>query len=445
MSLREVDVRNANGRENIPRDELYSEIGASQGASDYAVLDQVDIPELMGSQKIATYEKMRRDGSVRTSLRVVKTPLLAGEWYVEAPKDPTALELEATDFVDACLNNMSRTPLQVLWEALLCLDFGYYAFEKVFKTALWRPPRELAREKEVVIWRKWAPRHPRNTMGWVFDEHGGVQAMKHNRKPDGFDEVLLPIRRLLIFTLDEEAGNPEGFSLLRSSYAHWYYKTNLYKIDAIQKERHGIGIPDIVLPPNPTTSDKNFAREMGRNLRTNEKAMIIRPQGFEIGFAEPKGNQVDALESARHHDLMIKANVLAQFLNLGTTESGTRAVGNVQEDIFTKSIKYIGDLVTSVINKWAIPELVKYNFDVTRFPEVRVRRLGDTTELRALSITLRNLVESGLITPDGETERWLRQTHDFPAPSPEALGRGVDDRIKPAGDFTNRVTKPTDG
>ena len=96
-------------------------------------------------------------------------------------------------------------------------------------------------------------------------------------------------------------------------------KEHFYNIDGIQKERHGIGIPDIQPPPGYNENDLKFAQELGRNLRTNQKAYIIRPPGWFVGFAEVKGNLVNALESAEHHDLMIARNVLLQFINVGSS------------------------------------------------------------------------------------------------------------------------------
>ena len=446
MSLREQEFDFRPRPESLDDEsDLWREVGSSARSTTYEgqIWDDYN-PDMQGTKRILIYDEMRRsDGVVRAALRIIKAPLLAAEWYVE-PAEDSEEGREVAKFVWAALNGMSRTFIQVLWEALLCVDYGYYPFEKVFKLAKWRPEKDRARERDVVVWKKWAPRHPLNTTGWVFDAKGGIDAIKQNRKPDGWEEVPIPVRDLLIFTLDEEGGNPEGISLLRSAYPHWYYRKNLYRIDAIQKERHGIGIPQVELPPNATTADKTFAKNMVENLRTNEKAGVVKPYGWVIDFIEPKGQQVNVLDSAKHHGVMVLMNMLAAFEALGTQESGSRAVGSVQEDIFVKSTHYVADLLRGVINKWAIPQLVEYNFNGARYPELKVRRLGDTADMRALSITIRNLVESGAFTPDGDTEEWLRRYLDFPAPSDEIVARGHEERIKKPGDFSNRVEKPTE-
>jgi hypothetical protein len=443
MSLHDIESDLA--RDHVD-DAFSQEVGTSLHPSIYdGMVDDDYNPDLRGTLKIKQYDEMRRsDGAVRTAMRIVKAPLLAAEWYVERGDD-SEVARDAAEFVWQALNGMSRMFPQIITETLLMLDYGYYPFFKVFKPAQFTATRKGAHTRDVVTWKKWGPRHPMNTVKWKFDEHGGVQGLIQNKSPDSLQEVPMRIRDLLIFTLDEEGGNPEGLSLLRSAYPHWYWRQNLYRIDAIQKERHGIGIPYVELPPNATTDDRKFAKLLVENLRTNEKAGFVKPFGWDVGFLEVRGQQVDALASAQHHGVMILMNVLAQFVALGTQESGSRAVGNVQEDIFVKSTHYLADLVRGVINKWAIPQLVDYNFNGAPHPELKVRRIGDTADLRALSVTLRNYCEVGLITPTPEFEKFLRRYHDFPAEQEVIEGRGVDVRTeRKPGDTSNRVPKPTE-
>ncbi len=442
MSLRPVDDADV---ASISPDDM-NELGtASPGNPNIvAYSDELYNPDLVGQNAILTYHKMRRDASVRSALRVIKAPLMAGNWYVE-PADESEEAAMHARFVDAALNGMSRTFDQVISEALLMLDYGYYPFEKVFQPGFWRDEKDRAREKRVMMWKKWAPRHPIDTIRWAYDANGGP-AVLHHRRESPKPNAEIPISDLLVFTFDEEAGNLEGFSLLRSAYADWYYKINLYKIDAIQKERHGIGIPMVELPPNYTPEDKAFALSMVQNLRSNEKAGVVKPPGWVIEFLELRGNQVDVLESASHHHVMILFNCLAQFLALGTQESGSRSVGSTQEDTFTRSIHYLANTICAVINKWAIPQLVKFNFGATAYPKLKVRQIGETSDMRAMSVAIRNYIESRAITPDPVLEAFLRNYHDLPIPSEEAMSQSADDRLeKDPKDFTNRTEKPTDG
>jgi hypothetical protein len=327
-----------------------------------------------------------------------------------------------------------------LWECLSFLDFGFYAFEKVWEWGQWAPSRPGAHGKEVVYLSKLAPRHPMSVLEWHYDRVGEptemVQQVTRENKTafqSRYEEIAIPFRKLMVFTLDEESDNPEGMSILRSAYKHWYYKDNLYKIDAIQKERHGIGIPDIMLPPGFSPADKQKAEELGRNLRTNEQAHIVRPPGWEVGFVELQGQPVDALKSAEHHDLMIARNVLAQFMNLGSTTSGSRALGGSQLEIFVKALRYVSGIIAQQFNTYLIPQLVDYNFDVKRYPKLRVRRIGENVESKNLMQAIKNGVDSGVISPTPELETWLADLMDLPMPTQEALDRSMEDRLPKLG------------
>ena len=392
--------------------------------------------ELRGVRGIKTYDQMRRsDAQVRATLRLVKTPIISAQWYMQ-PASSKPLDVEISDFIWWALNNMHRSLINFIWEALLMLDYGYYSFEKVFALGTWKNPnQERPRARQMWKWDNFAPRHPINITGWDFNSNGTVKNIEYRRTDGSTGQttyVRIPYEKLLIFTLDEESGDPTGVSILRSAYKHWYYKENLYKVDAIQKERHGIGIPKVVLPPGYTDEDKNYANEMGRNLRTNEKAHVTLPPGWDVSMLSMNTNLVNVLESAEHHDLMIARNVLGQFMNLGSTVSGSRALGSTQMEIFMKALRYVADIVRMNLNRDAIPELVRYNYgpEILNYPELRVRRIGENADWRAFSVAIRNMVEPGLLTPDPELEQWIRDQMDLPLGGVEVLERGVEERTK---------------
>lgn len=371
------------------------------GAEDYNL-------ELSGPLGISKFDKMRRsDSTVRQSLRIAKTPVLAGRWFIDShdPEDEEANR--QAKFIEKCLFEwQSISWFQFLTESLLMLDFGHYVFEKVFIM------KEVPVGDQVMmkaIWQKFAPRHPLDIEEWKYDKNGGAQGAFFFDF-EGTESIWVSIEKLLVFTFDKEAGNVEGISLLRSVYKHWYYKENLYKIDAIQKERHGIGIPVIKLPPGYTPTDKTLAKELGRNLRTNERAYVVLPPLWELEFADIKGRLVDIGQSIEHHDNAIVRNVLANFVGTETSAAAT-----VQVELFLKATRFIADIIADVINKYAIPELVDFNFpNVSGYPRLGVRRIGETADWRTLSFAIRNLIGANVLRPDDPLEEWVRKEMDLP-------------------------------
>lgn len=385
------------------------------------------VPELRTRMTATrTYDMMiRNDAQVRATLRATKIPILGGQWFIE-PFDQSNEAKDIAEFVeDNLMLNYNMSWTSFLEEVLRMEDYGCSIFEKVWEYADWTPRSGSSRKpRRMLMLRKLAPRSPFTIKEFVYDVNGGPNGIVQILPATGDTrasistgrEVNIPIEKLVIFTYDKVGGNLEGQSLLRTAYKHWYYKEKLYKIDAIQKERHGLGVPDIGLPPGYTDNDKAFAAELGRNIRTNDKAYIVRPPGWEVGFAEVKGNLVNALESAQEHDLMLARNVLVQFINAGAGASGgaARSSTATMADLFLKSLRHLANLTVDTLNLYCVRQLVNLNFNTRKYPTVGVRQLGDTKDLQTLSAALLNAQTAGLITGDSETEDWLRDQFGMP-------------------------------
>jgi len=362
----------------------------------------------------------RDDVSVRVSLRAGKAPVLGADWYIE-PFSDDPLDLAIAEFVQFSLFEGTTTPwVKTLEQVLKMFEYGSSVFETVWEMREWSPAKanSAANRKQYTMLKKLAARPSSTIQKFNYDDNGGPLSVDHTAV-DGngnVTTVTIPIEKLVIFTFDQDGGNLDGNSILRSAYRNWYYKDHLYKIDAIQKERHGIGIPDIELQPGFSDADKKTAHELGANLRTNERAYIVRTPHLKVGFAEVKGNLVDALQSAEHHDTMIMKNIMVHFLNLGTgtTGGGGRATGATAMDMFLKSMRHIGFSICDCINLYLVPNLVAYNFPTDHFPKLRVRNIGETKDMQMWAAAMRNLIDVNAILVDDMTEQWIRQQMDMP-------------------------------
>src|SRR5690606_32279780 len=143
--------------------ELGREIGSSSPSPWTSFNRQEYNPSLMGIRGLEAYDRMRKsDGTVRGTLRSIKTPALSGRWFVE-PASDSDLDKEIAKFIWCNLTEyMSISWPQVLTEALLMCDFGYYMFEKVWEN------RVIEGELRTVL-AKLGPRHPMDVQEWIFD------------------------------------------------------------------------------------------------------------------------------------------------------------------------------------------------------------------------------------------------------------------------------------
>lgn len=385
------------------------------------------VPELREQMGIRTYYDMKRaDATIRAALRYVKTSVLSARWFME-PASESTLDQNIAKFVEKNLFEDLVLPWhRVLEDALLMCEYGYSPLEKVF---------DVDTDGKVIL-RKLAPRHPLDIKEWQYDTEGGPNGIVMNpTEANGWEDIWIPIEKMVVFVLEQEAGDMRGISILRSAYKHYYYKDTLYKIDAIQKERHGIGIPVIKLPMGFSDADKLLAEDLGRNLRTNERAHVVLPAGWEIEFAELGGNPVDCLPSIKHHNDQIMINILAPFYDDPNSKEDTMGM-------FYKSTRYIATTIADTFNKFVIKQLVDFNWRRGDYPKLRARRIGESEDLRTMSFAMRNVVGAGMLRPDDELEKFLRREYDLP-PMDKATARLIATPQNPGEDDSTSSTSGT--
>lgn len=388
----------------------FREMGYSSPSPFTAWTRDERVPELRDKLGIRKYYDMKRaDGTVRGGLRLLKTPVMAARWFVE-PASDSALDMNIAEFVQNNLFNGLSTPWhRVLEDALLMCEYGYMPLEKVFG---------IDSDGKIVL-KKLAPRHPLDIQEWDYDLNGGPNGIIMDAtEANGFQPVAIPIEKLVVFVLEQEAGDMRGISILRSAYKHYYYKDTLYKIDAIQKERHGIGVPIIKLPMGYSPTDKATAEDLGRNLRTNERAHITLPENWSVEFAKLEGQPVDCLPSIKHHDDRIMGNILAPFYDDPSSKEDTMGM-------FYKATRYIASTIADTFNRYVIKQLVDFNYSRGKYPLLRARRIGENEDLRTWSFAFRNLVGTGAIIPDDPLEKFLRTELDLPPADPETARKIV--------------------
>jgi len=398
----------------IPQPQVNVESGSSRGIQ----IPEI-VPELVSPySRTVAYNKMMNDAAVDVSLRVQKTPVLGATYYIE-PFDEQPINLEIAEFIeDNLFEGLSAPFLNSLEDVLHFFEDGYSILEKVYELRQWSAPGKGRNSKQYTMLKKLGVRPPTTIQQIQYDDNGGPQSVTQGaiRGDNSVETVDLDVSKLIIFTFNRKGGDLTGKSLLRTAYPHWFYKIHFYKIDAIQKERHSLGVPRGKLGPGASSQDKQELRTLLRNLRSNEESFMILTPNIDVDFAEVHGNLVDVLKSAGHHNTMILLNTMAEFMALGLEgTSGARATGATQADIFMKALRYVANHIADMINIYLIPELVVWNYNTTQFPKMSVRNVGETRDLQMLGSALANVLAQGGITMDLDTENWIRDVFDMPA------------------------------
>lgn len=400
------------------QEDVLSEWGSTGTIIVGGILSNVDYnPQLTGTQRVLVYDEMRKgDATVRAALLAVKLPILSANWYIKE-FDQTPQSLEMKDFINERLFNDMDIPWNDwLRHCMNYLDYGSMVFEKVYKLL----------DNGQIGWKKFAPRLTNTIYRWRMPDN----------VTEGITQIIptgglrgIPIWKAMVFINEQEGENYEGISLLRAAYQAWYFKTSMYKIDAIATERQGLGIPYVKVPPNASDNDRNTINELLQNLRANESANIQVPVGWDVGFMDTHGTTVKtAKDMIMHYDRQISKSVLAQFLELGGTSTGSFALSSDQSQLFLLSLKAIANKIQGVLNIDAIRELCDMNFSVPlkNYPTLEYGRIGNV-DIEKLSTALFRLAQGGLISASPELEQYLTNILDIP----EAAGNSEADDTDP--------------
>jgi len=354
-------------------------------------------------------EEMRTtDGQVQASLLVCKMPLLASTWLIKPHADATKEEQEHSDFANENLNGMTQSWTETLQQMLTMFDFGFSLFEKVFVVKngkLW--------------WKKWAHRKQSTISKWNVDPDGGLYSVTQSTYKNGeWRDIPIGIDSLLLFTLGKEGANHEGRSLLRSAFIHHQIKNRLYRIDAIAQERHGVGVPMITVPDGAGDAEMALAEAILENWRSHEKGYIVKPASILAEIMAIPTQLRDPMVSIKHHDEKIATSVLAQFINLGFSQSGSRALGQSFSDFFLASLNSYANYIEGIINRHAIPQLIEINFGPQeRYPELKcVPVAGINFESMARSLMV--LAQTGLVKPGKDVIEHVHEIMGLPRPDP---------------------------
>jgi hypothetical protein len=399
-----------------PRPDLDEERGASGTPNFGGFISGEDYnPKLDGKAAMAVYDEMRRsDAQVQAALLVVKFPLRSADWRIDGPKDGTPDEQAIADWCQETL--LAPTWNDVLRHLLLKLDFGVSVLEKVWALG----PDGRLRPKKL------APRLPHTIEEWVEDPETGELAtvVQQAWKGGALKRLAIPASSCIISVHDREGDNWYGRGLLRSAYAHWFWKTQLYRIDAVKHDRWGVGIPEAVLDKDQTFSTEELTAidRVLQGLRAHEKGYLRHSSKWELKIRTPEsaaGGTSDLMTSVEHHNSMIARAVLAGFLSQGEQPHGSFGLGARMTDFFSNALEAVADDLCSDLNAQLVRPLCDYNFVMggKRYPQLTVSNLSDV-DMKELAAALQTLGKH--ITPDDDLEDVLRTMMNMP-PLPKTL------------------------
>lgn len=393
------------------------------------------LTELTGERKIEVYKEMRdNDPVIGAILFAIEKLIRQVDWKVK-PYSTDQEDLKKADFLESCMKDMDMTWEELISEVLSMLVFGWSFFEIVYKRRLGQERKnkgKRSRFKDGLIgWEKFSIRSQDTLYKWVFDDNGKVKAMKQI-PPPRFDIRTIPIDKALLFRTTSQKNNPEGRSILRNSYRPWYFKKNIEAIEGIGIERDLAGLPVAYVPPEIMDSEAsseekaiyNKIKEIVTNIRRDEQEGIVFPQIFDDNgnkqydlelMSSGGSRQFDTSQIIERYDKRIAMTVMADFILLGQSDTGSYALSADKTDLFTTAIKTWLDSIAAVFNRKAVEKLFKVNgFKLERLPKITAGKIRKIS-LEDLSNYINNLAQAGApLFPDEDLENYLRNVADLP-------------------------------
>jgi hypothetical protein len=333
-------------------------------------------PALSGSAKFDVYDEMRKtDAGIKSLLMYEKLPIRAASWGLDPSDENDPLAVLIRDAVawqfglEGQIGYLVPSWDELLQQALQCVDFGAMMEELV-----WADPRQggLVKwhdadgdEHTILPLERVAPRYPASIQRVDRD---GDRITKVTQWTPGARPI--PGVKISYLVFEREGNRWDGVSMLRPAWGAWWVKKNLMIAAGIGWDRFASGLPVVWHPDTP--EGKAEAKKIGRGVRQHEQGYVAFP--VEQGGSAKEDSEwlLELLNGAqtigdptpflRWLDEQISEAGMQQFTKLGTTETGSRAVGEVQIDPFYMGVEALANYVRRQRIQQLIAPFVAMNF-----------------------------------------------------------------------------------
>ena len=241
---------------------------------------------------------------------------------------------------------------------------------------------------------------------------GGLVAIQQNIAEVGKPAPLIPVDRLVAFIWEQEGGNWVGTSMLRPLYKHWIVKDRLLRVDAVKHERNGLGVPTIEAPPNASPQQMVEFNRLAQSYKAGESSGGALPNGARLRLVGTEGSLPDTLASIRYHDEQMARALLLMFIQLGQTQTGSRALGESFVDFFALAQETLANWYASVMTEHVLEDWVTWNYGEDEQAPLLTWERNEDPELSVAD--LKALVDAGAIVVDEELRSTLRERYGLP-------------------------------
>lgn len=387
-------------------------------------------PKLTGLNWVNEAEEMlRTDPVVRRSWHMLRQTLLSATWRFKpgVESDPTADEYaryanEAYG-LDGWAGQMSSSFEEQLTYLMEFVPLGYRYAEETYRVG----PDSQGKVK---VWLDlYADREPSAHSQWLSRDGQHLDGVTQNTVGVNKQPRPIPSSKLILLTLNRTGSNFEGVGMLRPVWWWWRTKQRVSNLMCVGLDRWAIPTPKI-------TVDRSVAEQQGLTdgdidsmideaeaqaqafISTEQSYLVENPAiKFDTYSTTPYLYSQGPLDIIKECDNQISQAFLAQFANLGISDTGSRSVGEIHLSMFRRAAINLCDIVAAQVSGpgrrggGTIGRLIRWNYgavDPSKLPRLTHTGL-DTDDLAESLGMLAPLVQAGLLTADNELERAIRE------------------------------------
>lgn len=171
---------------------------------------------------------------------------------------------------------------------------------------------------------------------WEVDRKGQlIRVVQWGSNPP----VKLDVDRLVVFTWQGRPGDPRGRSMLRPLYGAWLMHDRTMRVMGMSAERTGMGIPVGKVPNGAVAGAKEkMSALLGGMAAGHDSHLVIDTDGdirHEVMLMGVTGQTPDLVGMLQYYDEAMARAMLAMLLQLGQTQSGSRALGGTFDDLLS--------------------------------------------------------------------------------------------------------------
>jgi hypothetical protein len=401
------------------------------------MIDEMEFaPDLRWPASIWVYNRMiSSDSQIQGLMSGTVNPLLRFRWSID-PQDSTpevheALSKELKLPIKGKEDEfrIGRTRNRFTWgrhlpEALKFLTYGHSPFEIVMEIDEAKYGDDLYHILKII------PRPPSTISQINVERDGALKGIKQFASPfvgaSNWMGPGIPASSLLWYVWDKEGANWAGKSMMRSCFRNYVIKDMLMRIDAQKHERMGMGVPWFEAPEGASQDLIDALDELAQELRAGDESGLAVPAGAKLKLAGVEGQIPNTVDSIKMHDEQMSKAFLMMFMQLGTTHTGSRALGSELMDYFSYAQEGVADTICDLFTEGFIEQWVDWNFgEDEASPRITYDRSAHED---VPTEDLVKMVDKKLIVMDPELESYFRKSRSLPLKTEEQRKKEEDEK-----------------